>query len=201
MKTTVGVLLSGEGTNFQAIVDDTRKPDCPYRVGLVVSNIPTAHGLERARKADVPAVVVRHQDYPSREAFENELAHRLKEKGVDLVVLAGFMRILTKKFVDHFRGKVMNIHPALLPSFPGTGALQKAWEMGVRVTGVTVHFVDEGVDTGPIILQQALPIQEGENFEDLTAKIHQLEHQLYPRAIRLFAEGRLKIEGKKVLIL
>lgn len=191
----LGILISGEGTNLQAIIDQIREEKLRAEIALVISNQETAYGLVRARKAGIATAVVRHQDY-SREAFEEAMIQRLEAKGVELVVLAGFMRILTKKFVDHFQGRIMNIHPALLPSFPGTGAIEKAWASGTQVTGVTVHFVDPGVDTGPILLQREVPIREGESLESLTQRIHEVEHELYPEAIRLYTEGKLK-KGKK----
>ncbi len=193
MKLRVAVLISGEGTNLQAILDEGRKPGCPYEVVLVISNREEAHGLERARRFGVRTEVVSHLNFPSRDAFDQELMSRLQKENCGLIALAGFMRLLGKKFVEQYRGKVMNIHPSLLPAFPGVGAIEKAWRQKAKVTGVTVHFVDQGVDTGPVILQQEVPVEEGEDLERLTKRIHAVEHQLYPRAIRLFAEGRLKL--------
>ncbi|MBI2083214.1 MAG: phosphoribosylglycinamide formyltransferase [Deltaproteobacteria bacterium] len=190
----VGVLISGEGTNLQAIIDKAKG----WEVVLVISNRQEAGGLARAKRHNIPTFVVKQSDFPSREAFDHELIRLLDEARVDLVALAGFMRVLGQKFVAHFRGRIMNIHPALLPAFAGTDAIEKAFRYGTKVTGVTVHFVDEGVDTGPIVLQQAIPVEEEETLESLAEKIHQVEHKLYPEAIRLYAEGRLRTVGRKV---
>lgn len=192
--TRVGVLISGEGTNLQAIIDQAKG----WEVVLVISNQSEAGGLSRAKKHKIPAVVVQLSDFPSREAFDRALIRLFDEAHVDLVALAGFMLILGRKFVSHFRGRLMNIHPALLPAFPGTGAIEKAFQYGVKVTGVSVHFVDEGVDTGPIILQEPICVADEETLESLTEKIHQVEHRLYPEAIRLYSEGRLQITGRRV---
>ncbi|MBI2980946.1 MAG: phosphoribosylglycinamide formyltransferase [Deltaproteobacteria bacterium] len=192
----IGVLISGEGTNLQAIIDQANG----WEVGLVISNREGVHGLERAKRHKIPSLVVRLSDFPSREAFDEGLIRELDKAHVDLVALAGFMIVLGKKFVSHFRGRLMNIHPALLPAFPGTDAIEKAFQYGVKATGVTVHFVDEGVDTGPIILQETINVSDKETLETLAEKIHQREHTLYPKAIRLYAEGRLRIRGRRVII-
>lgn len=199
-KNRLGVLVSGSGTNLQAILDATDKPDYPAEVALVISNIPNALALDRATKKNIPTVLVPHEKYPSREDFENEMIQHLDRIGVHLVVLAGFMRVLSPLFIRHYRNRILNIHPALLPAFPGTHAIQQAWDYGVKVTGVTVHFVNEGTDTGPIILQKELPFQEGEDLKKLEERIHTIEHQLYPEAIRLFCERKLEIKGRKVFI-
>jgi len=198
MSLRIAVLISGEGTNLQALLDAIRSGTLPAKVVLVLSNVATANGLNRARREGVPTAGVRHQDFASREAFDDELIRRLE--GVELVLLAGFMRVLSKKFVDRFRGRIMNVHPALLPAFPGGDAVKKAWEAGAKATGVTVHFVDEGVDTGPIILQEPVPVKDGETLDRLTTRIHEVEHRLYPEAVRLFAEGKLSLAGRKVKV-
>lgn len=197
----IGILVSGNGTNLQAILDSVEQKKVPAEVAVVISNKAEAFALERAHKKGVPTKVVSHADFPDREAFENRLISELEAAQADLVVLAGFMRVLSPHFVKHFAGRILNIHPALLPSFPGTHAIAEAWDYGVRVTGVTVHFVDEGTDTGPIILQEPVTVSQKETLESLEEKIHSVEHRLFPEAIRLFAEGRLHVEGRKVEII
>ncbi|MBI3540562.1 MAG: phosphoribosylglycinamide formyltransferase [Deltaproteobacteria bacterium] len=199
-KSRLGILVSGNGTNLQAILDAADKPDYPAEVAMVVSNVPKALALDRAGKKGIPTALVPHQKHSSREDFENEMIQHLDRVGVHLVVLAGFMRVLSPTFIRHYRNRILNIHPALLPAFPGTHAIQQAWDYGVKVTGVTVHFVNEGTDTGPIILQKELPLQEGEDLKKLEERIHTIEHQLYPEAIRLFCERKLEIKGRKVFI-
>ena len=199
MTLPVGILVSGQGTNLQAILDDPSHKSL-FQVVLVISNKTNAPALQRAEKGGIPTAVLPHQDYGQRGDFEHALHERLKAARVELVVLAGFMRVLGKNFVDRWRGRIMNIHPALLPSFPGVNAIEQAYRHGVQVTGVTVHFVEEKVDGGPIILQEPVRIESGETLERLEGRIHQVEHRLYPQAIRLFAEGRLRIEGRKVVI-
>jgi len=196
----LGVLVSGNGSNLQAILDACGAKDFPAQVQLVISNKAEAFALERARKKGVAASVVSHRDFPSRESFEDRLIAALEDAKVDLVILAGFMRVLSPRFVRHFAGRILNVHPALLPSFPGTHAIEQAWNYGVRVTGVTVHVVDEGTDTGPIILQEPVVLDAKETLESLEEKIHSVEHRLFPEAIRLFAEGRLKFEGRRAHI-
>jgi phosphoribosylglycinamide formyltransferase-1 len=196
----VAVLVSGSGTNLQAIIDALEKRNYPAEVEIVISNHPEAYALQRARKKKIPVAVIPHQQFVSRQEFEKALISTLDRARVDLVVLAGFMRVLSPHFVRHYCHRILNIHPALLPSFPGTHAIQKAWEYGVKTTGVTVHFVDEGTDTGPIVLQKEVPIQEGESLKDLEKRIHAVEHRLYPEAIKLFAQGKLKIKGRKVIL-
>ncbi len=199
MSLRVVVLISGEGTNLQAILDDAKSSSL-YQVVRVVSNRAEANGLNRAAQAGVPTAVLSPKNFPSREAYDRELAKVIREAKGELIALAGFMRLLSPEFVREFQGRILNIHPALLPSFPGTEAIEQAWNHGVKVTGVTVHFVDEGVDTGPILLQKEVPVGEGETLEQLTQRIHEVEHQLYPRAIRLVAQGMVSREGRRVTI-
>jgi phosphoribosylglycinamide formyltransferase-1 len=196
----LGVLVSGSGTNLQAIIDASEETSYPAEVAVVISNNPEAYALKRAGEKKIPTAVIPHRNFKSREDFEKEIASKLDQSGVDLVVLAGFMRVLSPYFMRRYPNRVMNIHPALLPSFPGTGAIEKAWSYGVKVTGVTVHFVDEGTDTGPIILQKEVPVEEKDDLKSLEEKIHRVEHQLYPEAIRLYAEGRLTVDGRRVAI-
>ena len=199
-KLRVGVLVSGSGTNLQAIVDRAEAGELPVEVVCVVSNKADAFALERARKHGIAALHLDHRLYGNREAYDGALVATLRDYGVELVVLAGFMRLVTPVLLDAFPQAVMNIHPALLPAFPGLDAQRQALDYGVKVTGCTVHFVDQGTDTGPIILQAAVPVLEDDSEETLSARIHREEHRLYPEAVRLFAEGRLKVEGRRVKI-
>ena len=196
----IGVLASGRGSNLQAIIDaiEGGKLDC--RLAVVVSDRADAQALERARKHGTGAVFMDPKAHPNREAFDQAVLGVLAEQRVELVCLAGYMRVLSPTFVRALPGQIMNIHPALLPSFPGLHAQRQALQHGVKVSGATVHFVDEGVDTGPIICQAAVPVREDDTEEILAARILAEEHQLYPRAIRLYAEGRLSIVGRRVLV-
>jgi len=196
----IGVLASGRGSNLQAIIDaiEAGKLDC--RLAVVVSDRGDARALERARKHGTEAVFLDPKGYPDREAFDRAVLAVLAEHRVGLVCLAGYMRVLTPAFVRALPGRIMNIHPALLPAFPGLHAQRQAFQHGVKISGATVHFVDEGVDTGPIICQVAVPVREDDTEETLAARTLEQEHQLYPRAIRLFAEERLSIVGRRVLI-
>lgn len=200
MSAVVGVLLSGSGTNLQALIDATASDAFPARIGVVISNRPDAYGLERARLAGVPAVHIGHRRYESREAFEDALSACLREHGVDWVACAGFMRILTPRFLDAWPQRVLNIHPALLPAFPGVDGQGQAHAYGVRIAGATVHFVDSGTDTGPIIAQAAVPVLPDDDRDALQARILEKEHRLYPMCLRMAVEGRLRIDGRQVHI-
>lgn len=196
-KTRVGVFVSGSGSNLQALID-AKIPS--VEIVVVVSNNPDAYAIERAKKNKIPVEVIDHRNYSSREDFEREIQKRLDQYKVDLIALAGFMRILTPLFIRNYKNRIMNLHPALLPSFPGTNAVKQALLYGVKFTGCTVHFVDEGVDTGPIILQAVVPIYDTDTEESLLERIHKEEHRIYPEAVRLFGEGKLRIEGRRVLV-
>ncbi|GFO69706.1 phosphoribosylglycinamide formyltransferase [Geomonas limicola] len=196
----IGVLVSGSGTNLQSIIDACSRGELPGRVACVISNKADAYALERAKKAGIPALHLDHRAYSGREAYDEALVAALREFGVELVVMAGFMRIITQVLLDAFPMAVMNIHPALLPSFPGLHAARQALEYGAKYAGCTVHFVDSGTDTGPIIVQAAVPILEGDTEETLSARIQKEEHRIYPEAVRLFAQGRLSVEGRVVHI-
>ncbi|MCD6570483.1 MAG: phosphoribosylglycinamide formyltransferase [Deltaproteobacteria bacterium] len=196
----IGVLVSGSGTNLQSIIDASFRGEVDGEVAIVISNNASAFALTRAEDKGIPTRVVSHKGFPDRRRFDMELVKVLNGFNVDLVALAGFMRVLTPEFLEHFPGRVMNIHPALLPSFPGLGVRQKAIDHGVRFSGCTVHFVDQGVDTGPIIIQATVPVYPDDREEQLQERILRLEHKIYPKAIQLFAQGRLKIEGRKVFI-
>jgi phosphoribosylglycinamide formyltransferase-1 len=197
----LGVLASGRGSNLQAILDACARPGFPARVAVVVSDRERALALERARAAGVEALWVNPKDFGEREAYDLALVGELERRGVGLVCHAGWMRILSPAYVRAFAGRALNVHPSLLPAFPGLHAQRQALDHGAKVTGATVHFVDEGVDTGPIVLQAAVAIEPTDTEETLAARILVQEHRLYPEAIRLFAEGRLQIQGRRVIVL
>lgn len=196
----IGVLISGSGTNLQAIIDATGKGEISGKVVCVISNKATAFGLERAANHGITAIHLDHRQYRDRAGYDAELVRILKEHRVDLVVLAGFMRIVTPVLLDAFTNRVMNIHPAILPSFPGLDAQKQALDYGVKVSGCTVHFVDAGTDTGPIIMQAVVPVLEDDTEETLSQRIHHEEHRIYPAAIQLFAQGRLSVTGRRVIV-
>lgn len=196
----VGVLASGRGSNLQAILDASARPGFPARVVVVISDRERAPALDRARAAGIPAVFVNPKDFGDREAYDAALTQVLEGHRVGLVCLAGFMRILGPAFVRAWRGRALNIHPSLLPAFPGLHPQRQALDHGVKVSGATVHFVDEGTDTGPIVLQSTVPVQPGDTEDTLAARILVEEHRLYPEAVRLFATGRLRIAGRTVVI-
>jgi len=196
----VGVLVSGRGSNLQALLDASARREYPAEVVVVISDRERAPALDRARAAGVEALFVNPKDFADRESFDLALVRELTARRVDLACNAGFMRILSAAYVRAFAGKAMNIHPSLLPAFPGLHAQRQALEHGAKVAGVTVHFVDEGLDAGPIILQASVPVLPDDTEESLSARILAEEHRLYPEAVRLFAEGRLAIVGRRVLV-
>lgn len=196
----VAVLISGGGTNLQALIDACASDDFPARIALVISNNPGVKGLKRAEQAGIKTKVINHRDYDSREAFDDQLNEALNECGAKLICLAGFMRILDARFVNKWRNRMLNIHPSLLPSFKGLHTHERALEAGVRFTGCTVHFVNPELDDGPIITQAALAINPDETADDLSARVLELEHIIYPQALRLVAEGRVRVVGNKVTI-
>jgi phosphoribosylglycinamide formyltransferase-1 len=191
----VGVLVSGEGSNLQALLD-TVHGRRGVEIAAVGASRPEAQGLERARRAGVESGSFPLAGYQERDARDRALGDWLEEHRVDLVVLAGFMELLGAEFVARFRGRIINVHPALLPAFPGVRAIEQALEHGVTVTGVTVHFVDEGIDSGPIILQQAFALPYSRAVDEIEKGIHEIEHRLLPRAVRLIAEGRVRIDER-----
>ncbi|MBI5701884.1 phosphoribosylglycinamide formyltransferase [Candidatus Saganbacteria bacterium] len=191
----LGVLVSGNGSNLQAIIDSK-----VASVKVVISDKKSAYALERAKKAGIEAVFINPKDFAEKNTYELEVVKVLKKHNVDLVCLAGYMKIVGEALLSNYQGKMINIHPALLPSFPGLHGQKQAFDHGVKVSGATVHFVDSGCDTGPIILQAAVPVLDNDTEETLSARILSLEHKIYPQAIKLYAEGRLKIEGRKVHI-
>lgn len=199
-KHPIVVLISGSGTNLQAIIDACESGFIPCRISLVISNKKEAYGLVRAEKHGIPTAVVDHRQFETREDFERELIRVIEPHKPELICLAGFMRVLTPLFVNTFKNKIMNIHPALLPSFPGTHGQKQALEYGVKFSGATVHFVDEGTDTGPIIIQAVVPVYDDDTEETLAKRILKEEHKIYPLAIRYFFEGRLEIVGRRVIL-
>ncbi|HXJ83367.1 MAG TPA: phosphoribosylglycinamide formyltransferase [Candidatus Methylomirabilis sp.] len=196
----IGVLASGRGSNFEAIVRSVESGSVPASVAVLVTDRPDVRALDIARQHRIEAVCVDRRDYPGREMHEKQVIAVLDERRVELVCLAGYMRILSESFVKHFEGRLLNIHPSLLPSFPGLHAQGQALRYGVKVAGATVHFVHEGVDAGPIVLQAVVPVSADDTEETLADRILDEEHRIYPEAIRLFARGQLYIEGRRVRI-
>ncbi len=194
------VLISGNGSNLQAIIDAIAAGEIPAEIRAVISNNPDAYGLERARRAGIPTAVVDHRDYPDRERYDQALRAVIDRYAPDLVVLAGFMRILTPAFVEHYAGRMLNIHPSLLPRYQGLDTHRRVLEAGDAIHGVSVHFVTPELDSGPIVLQAEVPVGPGDTEEDLARKVHAEEHVIYPRVIRWFAEGRLRLDGDRVLL-
>ena len=197
---TIGVLVSGNGTNLQSIIDRCNDGSLAARINCVISNNADAFALERARKHGIPTIHLSHREFSGREAYDAALVKVLRDHGVELVVLAGFMRIITPILIDAFPNAIMNIHPALLPAFPGLHAQRQALEYGVKVSGCTVHFVDAGTDTGPIIMQAVVPVDTDDTEESLSARIQLEEHRIFPLAIQLYAAGRLTVEGRRVVV-
>ena len=198
----IAVFCSGRGTNLQAIINSIKKKKLRgAKIALVVCDNPKAFALSRAKKAGIKNIVVERKSFNSKSEFEKEIIRHLKKEKVELLVLAGFMRIIGKGLLKTYKNRIINIHPALLPSFKGAHAIKDTFDYDVKVTGVTIHLVDEEMDHGPIILQEALPIKEKDTLESLESRIHKVEHKLYPKAIGLFTSGRLKIVGRRVKIL
>jgi phosphoribosylglycinamide formyltransferase 1 len=193
----VAVLVSGSGTNLQALIDE---PAIRPHLELVLSDRPGVRALERAAAAGIPAVVVDPTGHGDREAHDRAVLDVLRERGIDVLVSAGYMRVLGSAVLDVYEGRWLNVHPALLPSFPGTHSVRDALDYGVRVTGVTVHLVDEGTDTGPIVLQEAVEVDPGDDWDSLESRIHEVEHRLLPRALRALLDGRIVAEGRRVRI-
>lgn len=199
-KKVLGVLVSGRGSNLQAIFDAISAGRLKAKIGVVISDNPEALALKRIEGFDIPTAVIEKKNYASKQQFEQALVDELNLHHVDLVILAGFMRILSPLVIQQFPGRIMNIHPSLLPAFPGLNPQKQALEHGVKVSGCTVHFVDEGTDSGPIILQETVPVLDNDTPETLAGRILHVEHILYPRAVGLFCEGRLAIDGRRVKI-
>lgn len=195
----IAVFASGRGTNLQAIIKAVKKGKIKANLALVVSDVKKAMALKRAKRAGIKQIFIDPAAYPTQGTFEQEILKHLEAEKIDLIVLAGFMRIVGKTLLDRFPDKILNIHPALLPSFKGVRGIQEAFEYGAKITGVTVHFVDAKMDHGPTILQGVVKIEDADTLESLEKKIHRLEHKLYPEAVRLVTEGRVKIDGRKVI--
>lgn len=196
----IAVLCSGSGTNLQAIIDSVKSGYIPAKIALVVSDNKDAPALERAKKAGIETLVLDKKNFKTREDFDKEIVKNLKKKDVELVVLAGFMRLISPYFINEYKNRIMNIHPALLPSFKGVHGIKDALDYGAKITGPTVHFVDEELDSGPIILQKVVEIMGDDTEDTLLERVHKAEHKIYPEAIKLFAEGKLKIEGRRVVV-
>jgi len=199
-KGRIAVLLSGRGSNFRALYKATKEGKIPAEIVLVITDKKNAPGAASAREYGIETLYFRRKDYPDRVLFDMAIADAIEKRNIDLICLAGYMRILSPEFIKRFRGRIMNIHPALLPCFPGLHAQKQALDYGVRFSGATVHFVDEGVDSGPIILQSVVPVYQDDTEETLAERILKEEHRIYPEAVKLFFEGRLEIKGKKVII-
>ncbi len=194
----IGVLISGRGSNLQSLIDACDAPDYPAKIAVVISNRPGAFGLERARQAGIPAVLIDHKAYASRAAFETDLDRALRDAGVEIVCNAGFMRLLTEGFVEAWRDRQLNIHPSLLPAFRGLHPQQQALDAGVSISGATVHFVSAEMDAGPIVAQAAVPVRPADTADTLAARILEAEHRLYPHALKLVASGAAWVEGETV---
>ena len=199
--TNIAVLASGKGTNLQSIIDKIELGYLNAKIVIVISDKADAIAIERAKKHKIVDIFLDPKKATSREEYDKMVVKQLEKYKADVIVLAGFMRLLSKYFVDKYRNKLVNIHPSLLPSFPGIHGYEDAWEYGVKVSGCTVHFVDEGCDTGPIILQKFNPIKDDDTFESFKERGLKIEHEALPEALKLFCEGRLKVDGRKVKIL
>jgi phosphoribosylglycinamide formyltransferase-1 len=197
---TLGVLASGRGSNFQSIVDSIESGYLNSRIAVLITDNPKAYALERAKHNAIESLVIIPKDFKDKDSYYSHIARELKQRDVKLVILAGFMRVVGKSLIKEFRNRIMNIHPALLPSFPGLHGQRQAVDYGVKISGCTVHFVDEGVDTGPIIIQAAVPVFHDDTEDGLSERIIQQEHKIFPYAIKLFSENKLVVDGRKVII-
>jgi phosphoribosylglycinamide formyltransferase-1 len=196
----LGVLASGRGSNFQSIIDSIASGHIKARIQILITDNPQAYAIERAEKSGIPCLVMKLSDYSGQDEYYENIAKELKSRKVDLVILAGFMRVVKRPLIEAFPMKIMNIHPALLPSFPGLHGQQQAVDYGVKISGCTVHFVDEGVDTGPVIIQVAVPVNDHDTEDSLSDRILKYEHKIFPYAIKLFAEGRIRVDGRTVKV-
>ncbi len=196
----IGVLASGRGSNFQAIIDSIESGYLKAKIVLLITDNPDAYAIERAKKHGIAHLIIKPKDFSDKASYYSHIAGELKARGTGLVVLAGFMRVVGKKLIQEFPNKIINIHPALLPSFPGLHGQKQAVDYGVKISGCTVHFVDEGVDTGPIIVQAAVPVYHDDTEDSLSERILKQEHRIFPYAIKLFAEGKIRVDGRKVFI-
>lgn len=196
----IAVFCSGSGSNFQAIAENVKREEVKAKIALMVCDNPAALALERAKKLGIKSLLIERKNFKTKDEFEAEIIKNLEKENIELICLAGYMRLVGPGLLRKYHHKILNIHPAILPSFKGTEGIKEALDCGVKVTGVTVHFVDQEMDHGPIILQQSLEIKDNDTEESLAPRIHEIEHQLYPRAVKLFVDGKLKIEGRKVKI-
>lgn len=197
---TLGVLASGRGSNFQSIIDSIGSGFLKADIAVLITDNPEAYAIERAKKHAIESLLFKPRDFAGRDAYYSRIAEELKKREVDLVILAGFMRVVGKPLIESYRNRIMNIHPALLPSFPGLHGQKQAADYSVKISGCTVHFVDEGMDTGPIIIQAAVPAYHDDTEDSLGERILKQEHRIFPYAIRLYSEGRISVEGRKVII-
>ena len=196
----IAVLISGRGTNLQALIDACMRDDFPAQIVKVLSNVPGVYGLERATRAGIPTTVLDHKGYDSRDAFDNAVRQTIDETGAQLICLAGFMRRLGPTFIAHYRNRILNIHPSLLPAFPGLHVHERVIESGARFSGCTVHFVRAELDSGPIVLQTAVPVHANDTAESLAARVLNVEHEAFAQAVQWFAEGRITVEDETALV-
>jgi phosphoribosylglycinamide formyltransferase-1 len=197
---TIGVLASGRGSNFQSIIDNIKSGYINAKIAVLITDNAKAYAIERARGNNIETLVLVPKDFPDKDSYYKHIADELAKRNVGLVILAGFMRVVGKPLIERFRDRIMNIHPALLPSFPGLHGQKQAVDYGVKISGCTVHFVDEGMDTGPIIVQSAVPVYEDDTEDSLSERILKEEHRIFPLAVKLFSEGKIKVKGRKVFI-
>lgn len=197
---TLGVLASGKGSNFQSIIDNINSGYLKARIAVLITDNPEAYAVERAKNHNIESLIIQPNEFPDKDSYYSHLANELKSRGVELVILAGFMRVVGRSLIKEFRNKTMNIHPALLPSFPGLHGQKQAVDYGVKISGCTVHFVNEGVDTGPVIIQDAVPVYEDDTEATLSERILKQEHKIFPQAIKLYSEGKVTVKGRKVTI-
>ena len=196
----IGVMASGRGSNFQSIIDSIKSGYLNASIELLITDNPQAYAIERAKNNSIEYLVMKPSNFAAKDEYYSRVVEEFKKRAVELIVLAGFMRVVKKPLIDAYPMRIMNIHPALLPSFPGLHGQQQAVDYGVKISGCTVHFVDEGVDTGPIIIQAAVPVYHDDTEESLSERILKQEHRIFPYAIKLFSEGRLRVEGRKVIV-
>ncbi|PCH83691.1 MAG: phosphoribosylglycinamide formyltransferase [Rhodospirillaceae bacterium] len=200
----IAVLISGRGSNLQALIDAANQPGWPAEIVLVISNVAGAQGLERAKAAGIPTTVINHKDFEDRETFDASMTEAIEKSaagnGAELVCLAGFMRILSTHFIDHWRDRLINIHPSRLPDYKGLNVHQRVLDAGERITGCTVHFVRQEMDTGPIVIQASVPVHDSDDAGTLAARVLEQEHQIYPQAVRLIAQGRVTVDGEQAMI-
>ncbi len=197
---TLGVLASGRGSNFQSVINSINSGFLKARIAVLVTDNPEAYAIERAKNHNIESLIIQPKEFPDKDSYYSHLANEFKSRGVELVILAGFMRVVGRPLLKEFQNKTMNIHPALLPSFPGLHGQKQAVDYGVKISGCTVHFVDEGVDTGPVIIQAAVPVYEDDIEDNLSERILKQEHKIFPQAIKLYSEGKIAVKGRKVTI-